>query len=351
MPPYRIVLAILLICTVSSTLRADDSAASVAAGGIHLTRQRGIAMEKEVLRIGLDKVEVRYWFLNTMSSAITTEVAFPLPVVPVGQVQASAVVPGGIFHANSFKLWVNGRPKQYQVVVKALWQGKNYFHELQQYKIDAATYGGLADSPTMGESAPEIARLPAASRQRLLKQGLIDQDGVPTWTDQVYYYWEQIFPAGGIVRIRHEYRPAYGAEWGLGHSFFKDLTSNKKLAHQEARFGSACVDPALAKVMDQRSRGGPEDGGTVRWIDFILTTANNWKTPIRDFELVIKKPPLTWDSRIDSDNPGDQEYISLCFPAQFRKTDGDTLVADIKNFVPHQNLHVVYFRVSAIRNP
>ena len=60
-------------------LSANDSDASVALGGVQLTREPRISMESERLTISLSKITVEYEFLNESDKDITTDVAFPIP--------------------------------------------------------------------------------------------------------------------------------------------------------------------------------------------------------------------------------------------------------------------------------
>jgi hypothetical protein len=62
-----------------SVALADDGAASIAAGGIVMTRESRITMAKEVLFISESKVVVDYDFRNDTDADITTEIAFPIP--------------------------------------------------------------------------------------------------------------------------------------------------------------------------------------------------------------------------------------------------------------------------------
>jgi len=88
---------------------ADDSAASFAAGGLVARQENRIVMAREVLRIGLSKVEVDYDFRNDTDEDVTTEVAFPEP--PFGQ----SVAPGDPDKADfsDFMLEINGKPAAY----------------------------------------------------------------------------------------------------------------------------------------------------------------------------------------------------------------------------------------------
>jgi len=72
-----------------------------------------------------------------------------------------------------------------------------------------------------------------------------------------------------------------------------------------AHINAACIDAKLARtifVSGKRQLADPKissDYAELAWVDYILTTANNWETPIKDFELDIQKPSTSW-------------YLSLC---------------------------------------
>ena len=68
----------------ASPALADDSAASIAAGGLVARRETRIVMAKEVLRISPNKVVVDYDFRNDTDQDVTTEVAFPVPPYSYG---------------------------------------------------------------------------------------------------------------------------------------------------------------------------------------------------------------------------------------------------------------------------
>ncbi|HEY6373419.1 MAG TPA: DUF4424 family protein [Candidatus Sulfotelmatobacter sp.] len=45
------------------------------------------------------------------------------------------------------------------------------------------------------------------------------------------------------------------------------------------------------------------------YVDFILTTANTWKTPIEDFTLIVERPH--WKNNRGESDLGD--YVSFCW--------------------------------------
>jgi hypothetical protein len=60
---------------------ANDSAAELDAGGLVLVKDPDISLLEEDLRIGLDRIGVRYVFRNRSDAPRTVRVAFPLPPI------------------------------------------------------------------------------------------------------------------------------------------------------------------------------------------------------------------------------------------------------------------------------
>ncbi|MBR4681870.1 MAG: DUF4424 family protein [Elusimicrobiaceae bacterium] len=82
------------------------------------------------------------------------------------------------------------------------------------------------------------------------------------YKQEVMYYWKQTFPPHQTVHIRHEYKPSF---------FTNSIGAPSSIAVSEAI---------------EKSDGKPKD---TCWEDasYIITTANNWKTPIGQFNLLI----------------------------------------------------------------
>jgi hypothetical protein len=67
------------------------------------------------------------------------------------------------------------------------------------------------------------------------------------------------------------------------------------------------------------------------YIDFILTTANTWKTPIEDFTLIVERPHL---------KGAQQNLVSFCWDGPVAKLDADHFEAHLTNFVPKKELRI-----------
>jgi hypothetical protein len=98
-----------------------------------------------------------------------------------------------------------------------------------------------------------------------------------------------------------------------------------------------CVDRNLYQVLGKHSKADKEDGDWIEftWVDYILTTANTWKTPIHDFQMVIERPPA--DGR-------EKQLVSFCWDGPVQKIDANRFSVQQKDFVPTKEMHVGFFR-------
>src|SRR3954454_17151859 len=80
-----IIFVIALIFSGCSAASANDSSAELSIGGLQFTRSPYIEIRSEDLKISIDRVSVRYEFVNTSSSAVTVTVGFPLPDIDLSE--------------------------------------------------------------------------------------------------------------------------------------------------------------------------------------------------------------------------------------------------------------------------
>jgi hypothetical protein len=351
-------LALLVLTGFSLPSLADDSAASIAAGGLVARRETRIVMAKEVLRISDKKVIVDYDFRNDSDQDVTTEVAFPIPPYENGTVLGPSPEEQSF---QSFKLWIDGKSISYKSEATATVDGKDVTSILRANHIDIPTFGHWEDKTNAkGEEVidtPDFSRLPTSTRDQLIKAGIFNDSG-SRWAVHLQYHWTQTFPAHSTVHIRHEYTPTVGwiALEGIGAE--QVLLDAEKVPEEEARrkprdpknwwdVTSFCLGPSLAKNLatsfhQQEINPSKEEGPGPRipmhWVDFILTTANTWKQPIEDFTLIVERPaPLEdWKS-----------LISFCSPenGKVEKLDADHFQVHLKNFIPTAELHIGFFDI------
>jgi hypothetical protein len=306
-------------------LWANDSAAGFAAGGIQLRKEARISMEKERLTISLKKVTVEYEFLNTTDQDITTEVAFPIPSYQF------TPETGGIRGFNDFRIWVDRKEVKYQTSVRAKHKGADYTGLLRRLGIEIETFGRFPlFSYDVGKS--QIGKLPKSEQKNLARSGLMSDLGLPDWTVVKTYHWKQLFPAKKILRVRHEYAP----EWG--YEPFELVDPLKQIS-------APCTDPtfevklrAEQEMYSKAHRGETLPLTEVSWVKYILTTANTWKTPIKDFELVVESPEPT--GQIPQ-----PKYLGtrVCWDGKVRPADKSHLVAKRFNYIPTSELAVYFF--------
>jgi len=304
---FPAILAIAVL--IALPLRADDGAASIAAGGLVLMKHEPrIVMAKEVLSISENKVAVDYDFRNDSAENITTEVAFPIPAYKAETDGPSSSQAG----FDDFKLTINGAPATFQTEVRAFTKKGEITAPLKNMKVDAASFGHLDDQQT---KTTDVFRLRAAQRKQLVALGALDSQDqmMPTWRVEKKYHWTQTFPAHGTVHIRHEYTPVVGASNSVSEPEYSSMCPSPELRKSVAKDGSSESNPAV-----------------LEYVDFILTTANSWKTPIEDFTLNIERP--------SDDYPINE--VSLCWAGPVTKVDANHFSAHVSNLVPKKELRV-----------
>jgi hypothetical protein len=311
-----------------SSAFADDGAASIAAGGIVMIREPRITMHKEVMRIRAEKVSVDYEFRNDTDSDITTEVAFPVPAYSL-EGDYDLISRMGF---DDFRLIVEGVPTHIDVETKAQLKGRDVSPILKRYRIDIASFGHLNDQT---HHASDIQRLSANERATLGRAGLLDPNSdwdEGKWNVEKRYYWKQTFPAHALVHISHQYTPVLGNTNSISYGLERPTKDNQDSAKELA---SLCIDPGLRKTLVDYVEK-PNSLVPFSYVDFILTTANTWKTPIEDFTLIVERPHLK-NTR--------QSFVSFCWDGPVTKIDADHFSAHIDNLVPKEELRIGFIYV------
>jgi hypothetical protein len=297
---------------------ADAGAYGSAMGGIQFRKESRISMEKERLTIGKWKVTAEYAFLNDTAKDITIGLAFPLPdaVCNTGYALGKSTI---LNSSASFHVWADGKELQYSTEIKALDRDghSEYTNFVQGVGADVASC-----------SIP--ATLSHEDGQKLVASGLayfvLDDPAaavMPQWTIREKYYWTETFPAHRTVSLKNEYTPFSGwwevlvdKDSGLG-AVTEDSSADRR---------DACFGPRLLKKLSVFRFN--ENTAYIRFgfVDYILTTATYWNGPIKDFELIIEKPPGV--------------TVSMCWKGPVEKMDKSHFRATAHNFTPTQNLKI-----------
>lgn len=317
----RAALAAVLGTVAVGSAAANDGVAEFGAGGlVQLSKEPRVAMARERLLVSLARIRVEYEFVNESAEEVVTEVAFPIPPYDLDRLTRwSDVAPA--YDAFSFLDWkgtADGVPLRFQKQVRALVGDRDVTDALTAAGIDFERFGGHD-----AHDAPDyvVRRLPEQVRARLRRLGALDPqlDDHPRWRVAITYHWTQRFPPGRPVRVVHEYRPITGASSSLG-----------SVESFRTTFPRGCLDARTAARITGSKAWKQGDRPGFASLQYILTTANTWKQPIRDFELVVER-----DAR---------DVVTFCWDGDV-KADGKTrLVARVKDFVPRRELDVYFIR-------
>ena len=278
---FRYILCVFCCLTGLSAYANDTSGTVLPTGGVVFEKQDGIKMKTEALYIRPGQIEVNYLFENTTGKDITTQVFFPLPQMPA----VETFPQGDLAHDYEFKLWVNNKPVQYEKHWTIL-SGKTDITALvpvlfytEEEIISEAELDRRVEMLQPKERQPFIDK-------NILKYGWILDPArgevqawemTDAWQKQLSYSWQQTFPAGKTVSVRHTYVPT-AMTTNVGTPFSK------------------CIDKDSQKYQDFVFI--PENERTYSWqhldaqdyMEYILTTANNWQGPIENFNLLVESP-------------------------------------------------------------
>jgi hypothetical protein len=102
----------------------------------------------------------------------------------------------------------------------------------------------------------------------------------------------------------------------------------------------SCLDPSLQKRLSAAADRMSKEGsihtvGVEHVVKYILTTANTWRIPIKDFQLVVERP--------ETAAPG-KTFMSFCWDGEVQRLDKDHFIARRADFVPARELVVYYLQ-------
>lgn len=285
----RLLLLCVSVFIVVLRASADDTLATLGAGGLVPLKTSKVVMESEDLQISTHQVTVKYVFQNTSDLDVDAIVLFPLPTLEGGMVAMSPMdVPSkNPVNFMAFKVWVNGHPVSPHVEVRALIDGKDITEKLRSLGLPISVLDRNIESA--------FGKLPEWRRLQLEKENLVvDLDsGDPNpvvratehsywglWNTRIQYYWHQRFPAQSAVRVLHTYKPVVGGSY-IAWNDDGELTVKPYC-------GNSATLERIAKLKARSPKRA--DNNAALWereIQFILTTANNWSGPIRHFHLSV----------------------------------------------------------------
>lgn len=332
-------LALALLLPLNPTPAAANSSTGFqGTGGIELTKTDSIEMRSEDLWIGLDEIRISYVFRNVGDRPVETLVAFPLPDLDLsrGMMEQAWGFPRRAADFLDFRLWIDDAPVPPTLERRAIFRGQDV-----TATVEAA--GALDLAPWAPGAYDEIARrMDPAALARLREAGLIqslDEDNTPQWQLRTRYYWTQIFPPGQDVRVRHVYKPF------VGNALLGSLTEidgrsavGRYLGEQSGKgagpgYDRYCLDDATRRTLAAAEAKHPPKAPTAAYnsaeIEYILTTARNWRGPIGRFHLTI-------------DKGAPDNLLSLCWDG-LSKTGPTTFESVKTDFVPDRDIRLLVF--------
>lgn len=337
---------ILVLCAgiIAVPASANDSLATLGAGGLELTSSDDIVMEREELFLSTEEVRVRYVFRNESSEDITTRVAFPLPDVPFGPADNVDLPHMEDDNFVGFSVLVDGQPVDPELEQRAI----SSFVESDNLPpspypddtdiTDVVLKAGLQLNPNLPGWQETVTALPSDKRSQLVEQGLLYLDGLdpetygPQWALREAYHWEQTFPAHKPVVVEHHYQPVVGSSYLVGEDGdLNELSEEYERQYCLDSAGKAGVRRLIQKAAKANARGGDESYVLADEVSYLLTTGANWKGPIGHFELTIDK--IT-----------PHAILSLCMDG-IKKTGPTTFKVERDNFTPEEDIGFVVFHL------
>lgn len=322
-------LAVLAAMLGGPMAQANDSTARVGAGGLVLQKSSDIRMVSEHLSISVKRIEVEYRFRNESSHTIETVVAFPMPEFHWDPEQDATW--RNIGPVESFRVHVNGKPVAARAERKALLDGRDITAQLRKAGLKEdeifRTFGEALDTEGMKLPEPVVARLHAMGAS---------YQGIPQWKVAETAYWNQDFPPGREVVVKHSYRPFAGRIFGT-YSAQGQLSADGVPLSSKGEADRACLDEggmkALLNKVRQKVKEGAESGYiNLNDVEYILGTGRNWKGSIGEFTLdIVKEKP--------------QDVVSLCFPGKAERIGDRTLRFKMHDYVPQDRLLLNFYSV------
>ena len=261
----------------------NDTLVTLGAGGVVPVTSIDIAMESENLEISTHEIRVNYVFRNRTQKDIDATVGFPLPQLEGGDVAYRPLRVPSMDPLNfvDFRISANGKDVRFNIEQRAFVESREITQDLQALKLPVSVLDQrlmpaltkLVDAPngsSLVKSLPfECENLPGKGRGCLA-----------LWDNRTRFYWDQHFLANSTLHIEHKYKPI------VGGSYIPNSDDGKTTV--EPYCGGA---EALSRIEQFKKRHPAKTpGDTVlseNRIQYILTTARNWRGPIRKFHLTV----------------------------------------------------------------
>lgn len=322
----RLTAALLLSVLAAVPAAANDTTATLGAGGLTFLTTETVQMMTEDLYVSPSEVRVTYTFRNLGDSDEPTLVAFPMPDITGSPDFMVSVPTQDAENLFGFETLVDGEPVAAQLHQYAFANNIEYTDYLANL--------GLPLAPHTQQTIEAVNALDEATKEEMVRTGLVvpmewsdSADGpmkreyFPVWTLKSTYSWETTFPAGETVTVEHRYAPSVGGTVTVV-ALIEGAEDYDPAAESIAKY---CIEDSLLAAV--RKSGVKQEGGWVdypyydTWLQYIWSTGSNWSGPIGEFTLTIDK--------------GDpKNFVSFCWDGEVTKTGPTTFQARASDFFP-----------------
>ena len=312
-----------------STAIANDTAAELSIGGLQFVHVASIAMRSEELKISLERISIRYQFVNTSSAPVTLTVAFPLPDIDLSEGESIAFPSNDPVNFVGFETKVDGSPIKFGIEQRAYVGNKDVTSLLRELKVPALPLGA---EQFRSQDLPESARAKMVSEGLLMPAGSNERGRplyAPGWIVKTSVFREQTFPADKPVSVEHAYRPSVG---GSSDTILrKALRQNKAMAKELERYRREyCVTDEFLQQLDKIAGGSQANDAMIqeRRISYVLKTGANWAAPIKNFRLLI-------------DRGGSNHLVSYC-AGKLNPSSKPSLDISAEDFTPDRDIKLLF---------
>jgi hypothetical protein len=346
----KIILLILIFAT-SFTAYADDAVEALAPGDIVFEKTPNILMLDETLNITKLSnkfsendffIDVNFHFKNISDKDITRKIAFALPPVSCNDESHSMWEgmdsPDNVYAKGlkDYAVFANGTKINYTQRVSASIGQNNITPLLKRLHLPL--------NPCQIKLTKE-GKLDPKYADALTNNHLISPNNLPLWSENIYFEWEQTFPAGKIIEISHQYTPVIGTTVPAAQSvadlnrYFTDRTPQLTPLWNREPASLVQTNPDLVYKNSTEVANQSADTKNLRlclvpsWVLYRLTTGAYWNGGIGKFKLSI------------NDKAGAPFAVNQFYSTTDKvqtSTTNDQMSFIINHFIPKQDLLVLF---------
>lgn len=332
---------VFLFALISLPVYADDAVEALSAD-IMFETTKELIMQDETLtvtknsqgftQVGIFTVDVDFHIKNTSDKDITRKIAFALPPVICNE-ETNATWAGLDDKSTEFKSFkdfsvtVDGKQVDFTKRIEAMHGNQIITSQLEKLGLPLNPCNIKMDSN---------GKYPANYQDAMTKAHLLENDN-PAWRENIYFEWEQTFPAGQVINIHHRYTPVAGASVlalrsinEINSKYSEDMPTNYLWNRNLNTLATSNPNIVTKADNEQKYCVAPS------WVIYNLKTGAQWNGGIGQFKLIVKD---------ESGSPfAVNEFYSASDAVQTFMTK-TTMTITIDNFTPKSNLLLLFLDI------